>query len=306
MKLLFKKNPGWLAVNITPERIDIVHVRRNDLGKPEIVFCDSYRQEGQQIEALIRLRKTLHLERYHCTTLLNFGDYKMLQIDPLNLPSAELKSAVRWRVKDMIDYPVNNATLDILNIPGETKNALFAVVAPNETVARRMQLFQEAGIPLEVIDVAEMAQRNVSALFETQGRGLAMLSFGELGGLLTFTYKGELYLSRFIDLVISQLTEASEEQRKQQLERIALELQRSLDHFDRQYRHIALSGLLLTPMPSQIGLEAHLTENLGIPVETLDLGRAINCSLLPELRQSLRQAQCFQTIGAALRTEVQA
>ena len=41
-------------------------------------------------------------------------------------------------------------------------------------------------IPLEVVDVPELAQRNLAHLLELEGRGLALLALDERGGLLTF------------------------------------------------------------------------------------------------------------------------
>ena len=59
---------------------------------------------------------------------------------------------------------------------------------------------QTKEVELGTIDIPEMAQRNLSSMLETDGRGIAMLSFGEDGGLLTVSCRGELYLSRRIDV----------------------------------------------------------------------------------------------------------
>lgn len=305
MGLFSKMKSGWLAVGFASDRFSIAHVQASPLGKPEITLCDSFRKEGDEQKALERLRRALHLQHYRCTTFLNPGDYQIIQLDSPNVPTSELKAALRWKVKDMLDYPIDSATIDALEIPAEGKSArsIFAIAARNEKLSSRIQLFQQAKIPLQAIDIAEVTQRNIAHLFEIEGRGLAMLAFNDNGGLLTFTYRGELYLSRWIELSLTQLSEAKDEQLKLYLERIVLELQRSLDHFDRQYRFITLSGMLLAPTPPQIGLEKYLLDNLGMAVETLDLTKVINVSAIPELRQPLRQAQCLQIIGAALRSE---
>ena len=51
-----------------------------------------------------------------------------------------------------------------------------------------------------------------------------MLSFSEEGGLLTFSARGELYLSRRIEISLDQLVGVRAEERDQLFERIALEL----------------------------------------------------------------------------------
>ena len=118
-KLLFKrkKQSGWMAIVPTSAQINIAHVRRSVGARPEVVFCDSYRKEGSDAEALARLRKELKLDEYRCTTLLKFVDYKMHTLDAPNVPAAELKNAVRWLMKDVLDFPLELATIDVLDFP---------------------------------------------------------------------------------------------------------------------------------------------------------------------------------------------
>ena len=96
-----------------------------------------------------------------------------------------------------------------------------------------------------MIDIPETAQRNISALLEDEGRGLALVSLGANGGLLTVTCGGELYQARQIDVALGQ--NMDEEHRSHAFERIALELQRSLDNFERQFPYIGVSRLLVAP-----------------------------------------------------------
>ena len=302
-----KQTAGWMAVLIQSDRIDLAHVKRNG-GPPQVTLCDSFRKEGSDRETLGKLRKELRIERYSCTTLLNGAEYQMHQLEAPNVPAAEVKTAVRWRVKELIDYPLESATVDVLDIPvdkdGGTRNhSVYAITARNEAIARRAQLFNQSAIPLEAIDIPELAQRNIGALFEQENRGLAMLAFDESGGLLTVTYGGELYASRRIEIPLARLTDGAPEQRAQLLERIGLELQRSLDNIDRQYSFISLARMLLAPLPVETGLADYLAQNLYVPVETLDLAQGLDVSAVPELREPLRQAQCVQMIGAALRDE---
>ncbi|NBR29904.1 MAG: hypothetical protein EBT83_16075, partial [Betaproteobacteria bacterium] len=56
-----KKQPGWLAIDIQPAQVDLVHVRRGVSGRPEIGLCDSYKIEGSATATLVRLRKELKL-----------------------------------------------------------------------------------------------------------------------------------------------------------------------------------------------------------------------------------------------------
>jgi MSHA biogenesis protein MshI len=303
-----KKQPGWLAFGLHPKHIDIVHIRRAANGRPQISLCDSYRKEGSDADTLARLRKELKLDQYRCTTLLNFADYQLHSLDAPNVPAAEMKNAVRWKLKDVLDYPLEQATIDVLDVPvdknGNARNhSVYAVAARNDSIEAVIKPFNESDVALAAIDIPALAQRNIARLFEPEGRGVAMLGFYEECGKLTFTSGGELYLTRRIEIPLAQLMEANAERRNELFERIALELQRSLDNFDRQYNYVPIAKLLLAPLPQDIGLQQYLAANIYVPVETIDLGTVMDFPSIPELKHGERQSQCLQTIGAALRDD---
>jgi MSHA biogenesis protein MshI len=312
--LFFKKErrAGWLAIDARSTHVDLVHAARADGGgRPLISLCDTYRKEGSDGATLARLRKVLGLGQYHCTTLLKTEQYQMQPVDAPNVPAAEMKTAVRWRVKDMIDYPLDAATVDVLDIPVDRNaparnRSIYAVTARNSVIESCIKPFNDARIVLDVIDIPDLAQRNIAALFEPAERGVAMLAFYADEGILTFTCGGELFLARRIDIPLAQLLEADAARRTQLFERIALELQRSLDHFDRQFNYVPVAKLLLAPLPRDIGLQQYLASNIYVPVEIIDLGSVMDFPAVPELRYPERQSQCFAAIGAALRAEAAA
>jgi copper chaperone CopZ len=92
-------------------------------------------------------------------------------------------------------------------------------------------------------------------------------------------------------------------ERDQLFERIALELQRSLDHFDRQFSNTPLARLLLAPLPEEVGLSTYLAGNLSAPVESVNLGDVLDFHDVPELREPTEQMMRWQTLGTALRVE---
>lgn len=308
-----RKNPGWMAISCQSDGIFVAHVKRPASGRPVVELFSFYPADKVALAAALdKLAKELHLDRYQCSHLLSSGEYQLLSVDTPNVPADELRNAIRWRLKDMLDYHVDDATVDVLAVPQDKSgavrsNTLFAVAARNQLIEQRQTLFEQAKIGLRVIDIPEMAQRNVSALLEPEGRALALLSFNAEGGLITVTFGGELYLSRRMDISIMQLQQADLSQKAAIHERITLELQRSLDHFDRQYHAMPLSKLLLCPMGSAgAGLQEYLAANLYAPVESLTLDAILDFSKAPELNQPESQQRYFMVLGAALRHEERA
>lgn len=304
-KFAAKYDEGWLAVVRQGDRLDLAHVICAVGKRPEVRLCDSFRIEKDEADALSRLAQSRNLKRYRCATLLAESDYRVVQVEAPNVPAEERVQATRWLLKDQLDFPVASAALAVADIPteGNRQANVFAVAAPAEVIGARMALFGDAKVALEAIDIPEMAVRNVAVLFEEENRGLAFLALIEGNGLLTITYRGELYLSRRIDLSSAALAQASEEKRGQMLERLALELQRTLDNFDRQYGFISVSRLLVASDYDCTGTTAALADNLYLPVQAMDLAPVADFNGLPELASLERQAQGLLAIGAALRTD---
>lgn len=296
-----------MAMQFTPEGVSLVQVRLVTDSKPRVTLCAVSPAGVVDVPFLEKITREHHLNRFNCSFLLNSGEYQMLVVEAPNVPAAELKTAVRWRIKDMLDFAVDDATVDVLDIPvdrnAQSRNrSLYAVAARNEVIRKRMADFDAAKLPVSVIDIPELAQRNIASLLEEKGRGMAMLSFDESGGLLTFTYDGELYSARHIDVPLSQLNQPDSEQRQRYFDRITLELQRSMDHFERQFSFITISKLVLAPLPPAVNLEAYLATNLYLPVSTLNLDEAFDFSTVSGVGPAQKQ-QCFLALGAALRTE---
>jgi MSHA biogenesis protein MshI len=155
-----------------------------------------------------------------------------------------------------------------------------------------------------LIDIGEAAQRNVAALFEQPGRGLAFLAFCASGGLLTITMNGELYAWRTIVVKAAALADRGDADAHRQLhDRIALEVQRSLDNFDRLFSQIALDRLLVAPHAGADALVASLRDSLALPVARAELGDVIDCAADARFASGAEQAEWLHPIGLALRDE---
>ena len=159
--------------------------------------------------------------------------------------------------------------------------------------------------PLTAIDIPEVAQRNISALHESEGRGAALLYFNDDSGLLTITCRTELYFARRMEIGLKQILGATPEARAELFGRVVLELQRTFDHFDRQFNYVPIAKVLLGPEPEETGLHAHLKANLDIPVERVALLDRLSFNGQGD-PDAATQWQLFHLIGACLRHEARA
>src|SRR5690348_3665372 len=107
-----RKKAGWVAVSMQADGLCAASVNRTLAARPTVELAAFYPTNQLSIpEALEKFAKELHLDRYDCSSLLNAGEYQFLSVDAPNVPVDELKTAIRWRLKDMLDFHVDDATI---------------------------------------------------------------------------------------------------------------------------------------------------------------------------------------------------
>jgi MSHA biogenesis protein MshI len=302
--------PGWLAVELGEHTVRLAHVRPNG-DQPLVEFAEERPWDAADPKSLERVAREFGARRFRCTTLLKPADYQMLLVEAPAVKREELKPALRWRIKDMLDYHVDDATIDVLDLPvppnvAQRAHYMYAVAARNDTIRATVERFQSAGLPLAVIDIPDTAQRNVAALFEKEQRGVVAITFDAHGMLLTVNFAGELYLSRRHDISDRQLLESSGEDRVRLFDRVLVETQRSLDHSERTYIFFALGRVILGPLAEDIGLREHLSSHLYLPVEPMDLGQRVTLPKAVAHWETEERSSWLKVIGAGLRVEEKA
>ena len=300
------QSSGLLAVAIEPEAIKFAHVRTANRERPLATRWWSVPcPPAEQADSLQKETKEHGLARFMCTTLLEPAEYQILLVEPPKVPADELKAAIRWRIKDLLEYHIDDATVDVFEVRAEgdakgSARAMYAVATPNDVVQKRIALFQGARVPLKVIDIPEMAQRNVAALFESPDKATAMLAFSPWGGMLTISFRGELLLTRRLEVTSVQL--GQREHGDHYRERVATEITRSLDIFDRQRLSVGVGELLLAPLPQDLELEQFLRSRLYVPVVPAALPQVMDFADAGDPTAE-EQWEYFYLFGAALRVE---
>ncbi len=186
----------------------------------------------------------------------------------------------------------------------------FAVAAAQENIRYVVDVMQQANLAVKVIDIPELALRNVlDRSFESE-RGVALLSLWRDSGLVTIVRNGELCMARRINLGVQELVTAADvedvdgveisQAQQNILDSVVLEIQRSLDYYESSVSRQPVSAVLLAPLTDPVpGLQSYLDSYLTPDVQQLDLGSWLGNSSVVTAQQS----RCLAAIGAALRSD---
>jgi MSHA biogenesis protein MshI len=285
--------------------IAIVRVRKD--GRPFLKHCASHPvSEGGAEGPLVSLTRERSMARVPVSGVVRSEEYQLVQVEAPEVLPAEMRAAVRWRLKDAIDFDIDDAVFDIFEIPDPPRRAhnrmMFAVAARNQAVQRVSNLIAPYARGFDVIDIPELCQRNLSALLPQDAKGVAMLTLADKFAQLVLTRAGVLYLTRRIELTRSyDMPRRDGDSSDTDASALALEVQRSLDYYESHYDQTPISQLVIAPGDERAAMLAEaLRKEMSLQIELFSVND------LFELEAGLSidtDWHCLMALGAALRSD---
>jgi len=279
------------------EHVAVAVVRR-DRGAPVLERCELLPMPagggGNAATAVIR---AAGLARIPVSTVLRSDDYQLVLVEAPDVPPAELRAAMRWRLKETIDFRVEDAVIDAFDVPAQNRGGqgrmMYAVAAQRSAIERHSGALVEVPT-FDVIDVPELCLRNLATLLPAAASGVALLHLGETTATVILVRGTTFYFARQMDL------QATPDARLD-VGSIVLELQRSLDYYERHFDQPPITRIAVAPSGKRASLlAADLGRETGFEVETLDLASLLRCETSIE---AAVDPGCLLAVGAALREE---
>ena len=305
----FKKSPtrhGLLGISFSADGIALSHIVPSK-PLPTLDLCAfvpcSVEDYPSKLTAAV---KRLGLGGARCVLVMEPGTYSILQVEIPEVPRDELASAIRWKVKDLLDFHIDDAVIDVFDMPVNEQRGrapmAYAVAARAPVIQARVNLLTEAGLNIEAIDIAELALRNLITSYQEDAQGVAMIYLNHQFGEIILTRQGDLYLARQFSMGLDYLNQNSSAEAQQHfVDSLALELQRSLDYYESYFGQPPITSILIAPDMIDLNpLYANLEENLRIKCLGLELDKAL--ALHKDLAQS-EVDRCILAISGALRGE---
>lgn len=305
-----KRAEGLVGLSINDQRIALAHITR----KREDVFLQSCVREALSVsgrdgmksarDRLPALVEELGLTGANCSCVLSPRDYNIYLVEAPEVEPDEMRSAVRWKIKDLLDIPIEEAVIDVFPLPEDALRGrspmVYAVAANKARVEQLIELVDRSGMALDAIDIPEMAMRNLTSTFADDSNGLAFIALKQSGSTMNLSRQGELYLTRRINTPVAADALLSDDWESLR-DRLALEIQRSLDYYESQMGQNPISKILMAPRQSDTDtMTASLTDALAAPIGVIDFADRLPAA--DGISAELKGA-CMMVIGAALRVD---
>lgn len=271
----------------------------DEAGESLVACATGGNEDGDPATALGREVDRLGLAGSPAVAVLDDSAYQLLHLEAPDVPAEEMADALRWRLGDLIDFPPDEAV--ITTLPQHSDRAasrmVFAFVARRSEVQRVIDTITAAGLTPTAVEVRESALRNLTARIPDEAGGTATIHLCRDDGVILLTHDQGLYLARRLEAGTGRLAEGG----TLEMEEVALELQRSLDYYERQLASAPAARALIAPTPMDRGpLIDYINTNLNIAASALELSHVLNIECEAEAGTLSRATLAA---GAALRSE---
>ena len=299
-----KQATEGIGIELREDGIAIAHRQAVDYGNllKHVSFLEADLRSSN-LEMLSTYVKQQGLARLPCNVVLPQGQYQLLLVDAPDVPDEEMRSALRWKIKDLISVPLEDAVIEFFHLPEDgahsRKKMVYAVITELTRLKGIVELINSVDLKLEAIDINELVMRNLaSSLIDPQfeGRGVAIARLRQGRGSVSLFKQGSLYLSRQFDLdyqagLLEDLPD----------DILALELQRSLDYYERQMGQAAPGVVYVCgDGVAEDKISSSLRSALASSIQYLDISAIFGVS--EEIDDGTLQL-CLGAIGASLRNE---
>ena len=294
-------------MEIHADGISIAHVKKdyNSHHKPHLLVCDFEVCEATHASRIAVLKGMVekhNLVGQRCNAILPINAYRIQQVEAPNVEPDEMKQAVKWLIKDYLDFHIDDAVIDLFDLPEDAIRgdaAMKYVVAAKESEVRDIiDLIDDSGLELEWIDVLELSLKNLATLIEVEDKGLAVIRLHGVDGSISITKQAAFYFSRRFSIAADQI-EASKFYTSDDF---IIEVQRSLDYYERHLGQTAPANIVISSnTPTGKEIPSSLQENFfSSKISEIDIPGAFD---IDEKIDTSRIVFSVGAIGAALRHE---
>ncbi len=293
------KDEKQLGVQFTNQgiRSALVNINHNVKTLIDVEFNDANDWE-QQKNFLEKKIAEFALEQTPTSVIIPQNDYQIFLIEQPLLSRNEKREAIRWRIAEYIDFPVEEAVVDYIEVPQKNKETNtplnYVIVTRKGIINEYANNIKALGLHLTSVDICQSALREIAFQLDDADVGQALLHIEEDKSHIILFKNRMLYMMRDFDLGYEHIKRNSE------VQDLALEIQRSIDYCSSNLKNAGISRIVLTPMPERKSeLLSNLSNILGLPVRMINYSEFIQETDKLSINQANSSAFA---IGAAIST----
>ncbi|MBF0106270.1 MAG: pilus assembly protein PilM [Deltaproteobacteria bacterium] len=299
----FKKKKSAVGIDIGSRVTKVAQLSFSSTGHPAIERCDIIQtgllDEGFEgnLKAYIKENK---MTGAPAASSLEDGSMKIRKMELPKMPDLELIEAIKWNLRDIVDGNIDDFAVNFSRIKedastDEPKIILTAYAVKKEAVREYQNKIESIG--LQAFFIEPSAVTLASTLERCHGEDdsyIAGVDVGYKHALFFIVGKGVFVFSRPL---IGINLEAQEKERDNCNQKLAIEIQKSIDTFKVNFKMADVKKIFLSGGGALLpGITDYLKTNLG--VETNHLNPFVNLSNVEPYKE-MPYSLCAEAIGLA-------
>lgn len=253
---LLKKRPERdVGLVISARALALVQRERLPItGHYGVIFaeqcaCDTPDMQKTVLQQWVNTRG---LRKALVNLVLPHNAFDLVQLERPEVAETEINAAIRWKLKDSVDYPVSEAIVDTFAVPDgrQTGSArVYVTCVPQTRLKGYINLLQDVGLEARNISIAPLALRNLAQYALNTEEAVGFVHITQEDAALYICRREVFYLSRTLNISQAQLATEDASEQAALSEQLALDIQRTLDYYDTYFGHAPIRQLWFETSP---------------------------------------------------------
>lgn len=306
-----KKNYRQVAICIEKIGVSFAYAQKTATGWL-LDNCGLIKCQGDtEVIKALKTIKELDDDESQCVSILTPGNYQYALCELPNVASDQIIDALKWRLEDYIDFPIENAAVDYIQLPQGPEGASmgYHFVSPKDVIGKQQEMLKYAGFDVIAVDVPELCFGNLALLSSGMEQSTAFVKLHPSQSTVILVSKGEIELIRTLNIDMSPLYQkvshhlSLEEKasKRELIDELAVEIQRTSEYVRTVLKQLPPQSLYLSPLSfSCQDFLDELQESLGLSTHMIDCNSIIQTRSAFSVKQLERS---FIALCGALRQE---
>jgi MSHA biogenesis protein MshI len=283
------KSKGLCTINFSEAGVALSYATSPSLGSVklnhyEYLPCDDPRECTALLAKFVNRHQ---LQGTVCDVILSPEDYHLLLIDKPPVEENEIKKAAYYLTKDLLNFPIEEAAIDIFEIPVDKgkKPKIYVVISQLALLRTIAQQIKKVHLKLRYIQIAELALLNFFTVPEFSNDETIALLFSDHQNLhLLIVQNQAIRFTRLVGkakmckTIGSESSENSEEKTADATDQLVDEIRKSFNYYQTDIANQPPARLLLPMADFSENYQEELQLKVGIKTEPFDLNAALAIS----------------------------
>lgn len=287
-----------LGLDMGSHTVKVVKVSQSDGPDRRLDFWGHVEKEG-----LKQFLEKNHLLGLPTAACINDPSLKIRKIELPDMPPSDMKEAVRWKMRDIVDGPiaefaVSSSIVETTAVGEIKKQVLIGYALKRSVVTELTNLILQLGLKPKMVEpTAVSLAACIEKIYPSENHWMAGLDIGQSQTIMNIIGHGKFYFSRPLPGISLEEAKLAPDSF---MKKLAGEIQNTLDTFSVTFQVEKINRIFLAGGGAGVqGLSEYLSKNLAVESSIINPFQGLDNSLLLEKNEEQKLYLYAQAVSLA-------